>query len=36
MPEFKLPTTPEQWADVKPNETDARLVASWQSGCLAS
>ena len=28
MPEFRLPTTPEQWAAVEPNETDAALLNS--------
>ena len=25
MPEFTIPTTPEQWAAVEPNETDQLL-----------
>ena len=26
MPEFTMPTTPEQWAAIKPNETDIRCA----------
>ena len=28
MPEFRLPTTPEQWAAVVPNETDEDIQTS--------
>lgn len=29
MPEFRLPTTPEEWAAIEPNESDRGLVVSW-------
>ena len=29
MPEFTLPTTPEQWSAIKPNETDYELGVNW-------
>ena len=31
---FSLPTTPEQWAAVEPNETDHQVASSWsESPC---
>ncbi len=30
MPDrFELPTTPEQWAAIEPNETDRKLNRAW-------
>lgn len=33
MPEFRLPTTPEEWAAIEPNEKDALVVRA--GGCAA-
>ena len=37
MPDrFELPTTPEQWAAVKPNERDAGTVQVWMRAPIRS
>lgn len=32
MPEFRLPTTPEEWAAVEPRPEDRLLTAEWLVG----